>query len=145
MNNTPVKIIKEIAKAVCRIKIFLDLEWSSKNTSMEIFASEELFSLNADALCTEAMKSTCNTRKVRDKRDRRHTAGILISAKPCGIIPHVDELFGCESIKQVHGSIIEFLASCSSDVREKLKLWMFDDMGHISVTEVKSAIKPFRP
>ena len=128
-------------KQVGSNEIFLDLEWSSKHSSKDTFASEDLFSLNADELCAEAMKSTCNTRKVRDKRDRRHTAGILISAKPCGIIPHVDELFGCESIKQVHGSIIEFLGSCSSDIRDKLKLWMFDDMCHLKPHSEKEHVR----
>ena len=126
----PVPKVKR-TKQVGSNEIFLDLEWSSESSSGDTFATEELFDLNADILCSEAMKSSCNTRKVRDKRDRRHTAGVLISAKPCGIIPHVDELFGCESIKQVHGSIIEFLASCSSEVRDKLQLWMFDDMCHL--------------
>ena len=136
----PGPIVKR-TKQVGSNEIFLDLEWSSKNSSKDTFASEDLFSLNADELCAEAMKSTCNTRKVRDKRDRRHTAGILISAKPCGIIPHVDELFGCESIKQVHGSIIEFLASCSSDIRDKLKLWMFDDMCHLKPHSEKDHVR----
>ena len=128
-------------KQVGDSEIFLDLEWSPKTSVKDTFASEELFSMNADALCSEALRSTCNTRKIRDKRDRRHTAGILISAKPCGIIPHVDELFGCESIKQVHGSIIEFLASCSSDVTEKLKLWMFDDMCHLKPHSEKNVVR----
>ena len=81
------------------------------NEKLQLENGETLFDLNADNLSQEEIKSTCNTRKVRDKRDRRHTAGILISAKPCGIIPHVDELFLCESINQVHGSIIEFIGN----------------------------------
>ena len=101
----------EQTKQVGNNEIFLDLEWRSDFSTDDALASDELFALNADTLCSEALKSSCNTRKVRDKRDRRHTAGISISAKPCAIIPHVDELFGCESIKQVHGSIIEFLGT----------------------------------
>ena len=69
--------------------------------------------------------------KVKDKRDRRHTAVILISAFLCGRIPHVDELFSCESINQVHGSIIEFLGNLTPDLRSKFKLWLFDDMCHL--------------
>ena len=128
-------------KQVGNNEIFLELEWCSDKSSNVAFESEELFALNADILCSEAMRSTCNTRKVRDKRDRRHTAGILISSKPCGIIPHVDELFGCESIKQVHGSIIEFLGTCTSDVRQKLQLWMFDDMCHLKPHSEKKEIR----
>ena len=78
---------------------------------LELKNGESLFDINEDVLSEEELKSSCNTRKVRDKRDRRHTAGILISAKPCGIIPHVDELFVSESINQVHGSIVEFLGN----------------------------------
>ena len=69
--------------------------------------------------------------KVKDKRDRRHTAGILISAFLCGRIPHVDELFSCESINQVYGCIIEFLGNLTPDLRSKFKLWLFDDMCHL--------------
>ena len=87
--------------------------------------------MNEDILSEEELQSTCNTRKVRDKRDRRHSAGILISAKPCGIIPHVDELFVSESINQVHGSIIEFLGNLDSEMRSKVKVWLFDDMCHL--------------
>ena len=92
---------------------------------------ETLFDLDADKLSEEELVSTCNTRKVKDKRDRRHTAGILISAKPCGIIPHVYELFVCESINQVHGSIIEFLGNLDPETRAKFKIWLFDDMCHL--------------
>ena len=56
--------------------------------------------------------------KVRDKRDRRHSCGILVSSKPCGIVPHWDELFGSESITQVTRSNLEgnmiFLATENS-------------------------------
>ena len=112
-------------------EIYIELEWGCNDTSKDVFEDEDLFDLDADKLCEEAMKSTCNTRKIRDKRDRRHTAGIAISARNCGIIPHVDELYGCESIKQIHGSIIEYLGTTSKEARNKLKLWMFDDMCHL--------------
>ena len=77
------------------------------------------------------MRSSCNTRKLKDKRDRRHTAGIIIHAKPCGKIPHVDELFNCESINQVYGSVIEFLCNLDRNEMEKIKIWLFDDMCHL--------------
>ena len=104
-------------------EMYIELEWSQTDLTKEAFDIEEnLFDIDADKLCEDELKSSCNTRKVRDKRNRRHTAGILISARPCGIIPHVDELYGCESIKQVHGSIVEFTGSISSESREKIKL-----------------------
>ena len=113
-------------------EMYIELEWNQKDDTKEVFETEEnLFDIDADKLCEDELKSSCNTRKVRDKRDRRHTAGILISTKPCGIIPHVDELFGCESIKQVHGSIVEFLGTVTPETRNILKLWFFDDMCHL--------------
>ena len=124
--------IKKTTHVLNGTEIYVELEWNQKDVTKEVFETEEnLFDIDADKLCEDALRSSCNTRKVRDKRNRRHTAGILISARPCGIIPHVDELFGCESIKQVHGSIVEFTGSISCESREKLKLWFFDDMCHL--------------
>ena len=64
---------------------------------------------------------------MKDKRDRASH----IHAKPCGRIPHIDELFNCESITQVYGNVIEFLGNLNPDVREKIKIWLFDDMCHL--------------
>ena len=96
--------------------------------------------MNADKLSEAELISTCNTRKVKDKRERRHTAGILISAKPCGIIPHIDELYVSESINQVHGSIIEFLGTLDPEVRAKFKIWLFDDMCHLKPHSEKAKV-----
>ena len=115
-------------------EVYHHLEWKISEhprKELELENGETLFDLDADKLSEEELVSTCNTRKVKDKRDRRHTAGILISAKPCGIIPHVDELFVCESINQVHGSIIEFLGNLDPETRAKFKIWLFDDMCHL--------------
>ena len=84
-----------------------------------------------DKLAVDEIRNSCNTRKLKDKRDRRHTAGIIIHAKPCGKIPHVDELFNCESINQVYGSVIEFLGNLDKNEMEKIKIWLFDDMCHL--------------
>ena len=112
-------------------EMYVELEWDQSDDTLEVLKCEEdLFEIDADKLCEDEM-SSCNTRKVRDKRDRRHTAGIIISATHCGKIPHVDELYGCESIKQVHGSIIEYLGTISDQSRDDLKLWLFDDMCHL--------------
>ena len=62
--------------------MFIELEWNQKDKSKEILEVEEdLFDIDADKLCADLLKSSCNTRKVKDKRDRRHTAGILISTR----------------------------------------------------------------
>ena len=76
--------------------------------------------------------------KSKIKRDRRHTAGIIIHAKPCGKIPHVDELFNCESIMQVYGNVIEYLGNLDSEERNKIKIWLFDDMCHLKPHAEKS-------
>ena len=43
----------------------------------------------------------------------------------------MDEIFGSESIKQVHGSIVEFLGTVKPETRSNLKLWLYDDMCHL--------------
>ena len=120
---------------------YFQIDWTSgTGEKLRLEDNESLFDLDADKLSDEVLKSTCNTRKNKDKRDRRHTAGILISSRPCGIIPHVDELFGCESINQVHGSIIEFYGGLSQEARDKIKIWMFDDMCHLDPHSKKEEV-----
>ena len=134
--------IKKTTRVLNGTEIYVELEWDQKDVTKEVFeTAENLFDIDADKLCADALRSSCNTRKVRDKRNRRHTAGILISARPCGIIPHVDELFGCESIGQVHGGIVEFIGSMSCESREKLKLCFFDDMCHLKPYSEKRQIR----
>ena len=42
-------------------EIFIDLEWTLDDNGKDVFDYENLFDLNADKLCAEAMKSSCNT------------------------------------------------------------------------------------
>ena len=49
-------------KQVGNNEIFLELEWRSDFSTDDAFASDELFALNADTLCSEALKSSCYTR-----------------------------------------------------------------------------------
>jgi hypothetical protein len=116
-------------------EVYHHLEWKASHNvgdkELSLKDGETLFDLDQDKLSEEELRSTCNTRKVKDKRDRRHTAGILISATPCGRIPHIDELFVCESINQVHGSLIEFLGNLEPELRSQFKIWFFDDMCHL--------------
>ena len=123
-------------------EIYIELDWNQNDNSKEVLdVEEDLFDIDADRLCDEELRSSCNTRKVKDKQNRRHTAGILISSKPCGIIPHVDELFGSESIKQVHGSIVEFLGTMSPEALAALKCWFYDDMCHLKPYSEKKCNK----
>ena len=89
--------IKETRKVADNSEVFHFLEWGSESGGQ--WVEVNLFDLDADRVIVDV--SSCNTRKVRDKRDRRHTCGVLVSCKPCGVCPHWDELFLCESITQV--------------------------------------------
>lgn len=122
--------IKHTKKVSKNSEIFHYLEWGNESSSSGEWVSDNLFDLDSDKVIESV--SSCNTRKVRDKRDRRHSCGILVSCKPCGICPHWDELFGSESITQVYGSIIEYYGNLPHNVREKIKIWFFDDMCHLS-------------
>ena len=51
----------------------------------------------------------CNTKKDKDSRFHRHTAGIMVGCWPCGICVLWDELYGTESISQVYGIITDWL------------------------------------
>ena len=127
----PTPTVKKTVKNGSGTEIFQHLEWKTSGLDSEALKlrdGESLFDIDQDKLEQDEILSTCNTRKVRDKRDRRHTAGILISATPCGRIPHVDELFGCETIQQVHGSIIEFLGNLNPENRAKFRVWLFNDI-----------------
>ena len=130
----PAPTIKYTQKVDDNSEIYHFLEWKPNEHSgkeLDLENGETLFDLDLDKLATDEIKSSCNTRKLKDERDRRHTAGIIIHAKPCGKIPHVDELFNCESINQVYGSIIEFLGNLDKKDVEKIKIWLFDDMCHL--------------
>ena len=130
----PLPSIKHTRRVDKTSEVYHHLEWKTSEApgkELELENGETLFDLDEDKLAADEVRSTCNTRKVKDKRDRRHTAGIIIHAKPCGKIPHVDELFICESITQVYGNVIEFLGNLNSEAREKIKIWLFDDMCHL--------------
>ena len=72
---------------------------------------------------------SCNTRKSRDKRERRHTVGVFVGAYPCGTIVLYDELYGSESITQVYGILISFLDKLKD--RSTLKEILYDDQCHL--------------
>ena len=41
---------------------------------------------------SSTIDNSCNTRKSRDRRERRHTVGVLVGAFPCGVIVLWDEI-----------------------------------------------------
>ena len=89
-----IKHTKQVSNSA---EVFHYLEWGSEGNGE--WLADSLFDLDADRVVESV--SSCNTRKIKDKRDRRHSCGILVSCKPCGIVPHWDELFQSESITQV--------------------------------------------
>ena len=101
---------------------------------------ENLFDMNTDKLDLEELKNECNTRKMKDKRDRRHTIGTLISSFGCGVIPHLDELPLHEGIRCVHASITTFLGSLPEDVREQLEIHFYDDQCHLKAFSEKEQV-----
>ena len=101
--------------------------WGDEKASEE-WVADSLFDLDNDTMIPQ--NSLCNTRKIKDKRIKHRSAGIFISATSCGIIPHFDEIYGCESISQNYASNIEFLGNLPDDVRNQIKVWFFDDMCH---------------
>ena len=139
----PTPTVKKTVKNGSGTEIFQHLEWKTSgldSKALKLRDGESLFDIDQDKLEQDEILSTCNTRKVRDKRDRRHTAGVLISATPCGRIPHVDELFGCETLQQVHGSNIEFLGNLNLEIRAKFRVLLFDDMCHLKPHSEKTQV-----
>ena len=89
------------------------------------------------AILNSNVSVTCNTRKSRDKACRRHTVGIFVGAYPCGTIVLFDELYGSESISQVYGILIEFLARL--DNKTSLEELLYDDCCHLKSYSEKEA------
>ena len=78
---------------------------------------------------------TCNTCISCDKTCRRHTVGVFVGAYPCGTIVLFDELYGSESISQVYGILVEFLARL--DDMSTLEELLYDDCCHLKAFSEK--------
>ena len=91
--------------------------------------SQDWFEIaNGDGDLTSSVEvNTCNTRKSRDKRERRHTVGLFLGAFPCGVIGLWDELYGSESISQVYSVLLEYLSS----IPHKINTILYDDACHL--------------
>ena len=113
------------------------LDWHKK--SKEQF-TESLFDINNDVLDLAELRQECNTRKMKDKRERRHTCGTLISSFQCGTIPHLDELPLSEGIRTVHSSITTFLGTLPKEIREEIKIHFYDDQCHLKYFSEQSRI-----
>ena len=98
---------------------------------------DSLFNLDTSEDSEVSALSSCNTRKDRDKRSRRHTMGIFIIASPCGIVRCFRELFGSESCSQTYGIFIEFLSSLTKEERSRITHCYYDDMCHLKVNKCR--------
>ena len=69
---------------------------------------------------------SCNTEKTKSRFYHR-TGGILVMAKPCGIIVSLDEIFGAESVSQVAEVIESYLENCGYEPQ----CIVYDDACHV--------------
>ena len=91
---------------------------------------EEFFKIaTEDGGIMSTKKNSCDTRKRRDKRVKAASLGLLIGAYPCGTVPLFDELFNSEGIAQVHGILIEYLATVTD--KKQLDFVIYDDACHL--------------
>ena len=72
---------------------------------------------------------TCNTKKTKDQRNRRHTVGLLVGSKPCGTVVLFNELYGSESVTQVYANLVDHIGNLPDS--EKPKVINYDDACHL--------------
>ena len=81
-------------------------------------------------ISTSLIDISCNTRKSRDKRVKRHTVGIFLGAYTCGTVTIFDELYGSESLSQVYGILIDSLENITD--KYQLNYIIYDDSCHLA-------------
>ena len=126
------------SKIKCKKKsagqIFYYLSWgNNKDDSVpeDRWVTEDFFQIASEdgELVTQLEDLSCNTKKTKDKRDRRHTVGILVGSKPCGTVVLFNELYGSESVTQVYANVVDYIGNLSED--EKPKVINYDDACHL--------------
>ena len=121
-------------KDIGRGRKLLSLSWSSG--SGNIF-QKSVFDLESTA---EINESSCRTRKDLKQSYLRNTIGLHIAAYPCGVIADFAELFGSESIGQVHATIVDFIGDVPEEIRSEILGWLYDDMCHLKPYSEYAAI-----
>ena len=111
------------------------LSWGESDTGdlpQNKLVGDNFFSIASEdgELVSQLDSLSCNTKKTKDKRERRHTVGILVGTKPCGTVVLFDELYGSESLTQVYGNLVEYLAKLSEESRNNLRHICYDDACH---------------
>ena len=89
------------------------LTWGEERLQGNPWKGESFFSLasNDGEIVTQIDdEKSCNTKKTKDKREWRHTVGIMVGTKPCGTVVLFEELYGAESLTQVYGILVEYLS-----------------------------------
>jgi hypothetical protein len=110
------------------------LSWGGEKVKGNPWKGKDFFSLASEdgELVSQLEEGqTCNTKKTKDKRERRHTVGIMVGTKPCGIVVLFDELYGAESLTQVYGLLVEYLSRLPESGRDALEHILYDDACHL--------------
>ena len=113
------------------------LSWTGEKGGR--WLGEDFFKIaSEDGGVMSTIKNTCGTRKSRDKRVKAASLGILIGAYPCGIVPLFDELYNSEGIAQVHGILMEYLATVTD--KDKLEYIIYDDACHLAKYSINEKV-----
>ena len=72
------------------------------------------------------LNTTLESHEIKEKE---HTASLFVAVKSCGTVILVDELYGCESISQVYGIMIEWLSNLSD--LKSITIMLYDDNCHL--------------
>ena len=128
----PEPIIK--CKKVAAGQTYYYLTWGAKDKTSapeDQWVTEDFFKIASDdgELVTQLDDLSCNTKKTKDKRNRRHTVGILVGSKPCGTVVMFNELYGSESVTQVYANLVDHLDNLPDN--EKPKVINYDDACHL--------------
>ena len=102
------------------------LRWENYDADDEYVNVKDLILPDHD----EQEEESCNTKKHLGRRYYRRTAGLMVGAWPCGVVPFVEELYGSESLTQVHGHLCNFLDS-GKEILDKLETIFYDDACHM--------------
>ena len=115
-------------------EVYYYLSWEGGEDQTDRWVGKSFFSLAAeDGEIVSQLEEdkSCNTKKTKDKRERRHTVGIMVGTKPCGIVTLFDELYGSESLTQVYGMLVEHISRLPESARRNLKDILYDDACHL--------------
>lgn len=115
-------------------EVYYYLSWGDEKVKGNPWKGKNFFALASEdgeivSLLDE--DKSCNTKKTKDKRERRHTVGIMVGTKPCGIVVLFEEIYGSESLTQVYGMLVEYLSRLPETGRSSLEHILYDDACHL--------------